>query len=836
MSFGRPELFVEEYIENARHIEVQVITDGENRVHIFERDCSLQLRNQKVLEVAPPRNICDELRKELTSAALRLAEGAKYKNAGTVEFLVKGDLSDPKARYIFLEINPRIQVEHTISEEITGLDLITAQLKIGLGEKLPDIFAEQLGKRGIDTKPFKNDAQKMVYAGKEHMLKNEKIGCAFQLRINLLPGNCEKVWKVYKEPKNTRVDSGVRENGPIVPFYDSMVAKLIVTGEDFDKCNNKSIEKLKEFLIEGAPINKDQLNKIMHHDTFLQGECFTTFMEKDLNKKGAVKKGGSKKEKPKKEKKEPKYEKRTIIAPLPGQIVEIHKKEGESFVKGDTLCIISAMKLLNDVTAEFDGKVLKSGANLKKDANVNADETLFEVECDINSLENDDDDDASEAGDHGAHGGASDLGTGGSGVSSTELLIANPFAVLPDDVFEKMTKRRVASRSSAPLPTKVNVKSDVYKKRYDVNLQRAKTLQERLEVCYGGGGKKYVDRNRKRGKDLPRERIKKIVDKDTKFLELSALAAFGMYNNKTHSASVVCGIGIIHGRECMFVANDSTINGGALCGESLKKIDRAQRIAEMNHLPCIYLVDGGGANLNASLDDKAAKVPSVSFVMGGLCFKNQAVMSSKLIPQLGVAFGNCTAGAAYQCAMCDELVMVKQNGTIYLGGPPLVKAATGEDCKEQELGGAVMHTGKSGVADHIVDTEEEAFKRIRSMVENLGFQKRNLSGNAALTSAFTLDRLLPVEYPRYNPDEILGIVPEENNIPFEVREVIARMVDGSRFHEHKKNFGTTLVTGFAHLFGFPVGIIANNGMLFSEAAIKATHFIQICNQRSIPLI
>jgi acetyl-CoA carboxylase carboxyltransferase component len=273
----------------------------------------------------------------------------------------------------------------------------------------------------------------------------------------------------------------------------------------------------------------------------------------------------------------------------------------------------------------------------------------------------------------------------------------------------------------------------------------------------------------------------------------------------------------------MFIINDATVKGGVLFPETLKKMYRAQAIAQENHLPCIYLVDGGGANLSAG-DGSVSQGSAAAFVAGGAQFYNQAIMSSMRIPQISAVLGKCTAGGAYIPAMSDESVIVKGNGTIYLGGPPLVKAATGEIANEQDLGGAAMHTSKSGVADHMAENEEEALLKVRSIVEHLARRPRHV-----------LPMATP-EPPAYDPDELLGILPEDNKFPYDIREVIARIVDGSRLHEFKPRYGITLICGFAHIHGFPVGILANNGMLFSESAIKATHFIQVCGQRGIPLV
>ena len=343
-------------------------------------------------------------------------------------------------------------------------------------------------------------------------------------------------------------------------------------------------------------------------------------------------------------------------------------------------------------------------------------------------------------------------------------------------------------------------------------------LEGRLAAVQNGGGGKYVKRHRSRGKMLPRERIAAICDAGSAFLELSPLAANGLYDGNAHSAGVVTGIGVVHDRECMFIANDATVKGGSYYPMTVKKHIRAQSIAEENHLPCIYLVDSGGAFL--PMQDEV--FPDKGHF--GRIFHNQAVMSGKGIPQISAVLGSCTAGGAYVPAMSDESIIVKGNGTIFLGGPPLVKAATGEEVTAEDLGGAEVHTVRSGVADHFAEDEEEALRMVRNIVENLPPPSK---------VALAVKRPEP---PHHDVEDLLGIIPEDNRMPYDVREVISRIVDGSRFHEFKARYGTTIVTGFARIHGYPVGIVANNGILFSESALKATHFIELCGQRAVPIV
>tara|TARA_B100000767_G_scaffold36151_1_gene30633 strand:+ start:4816 stop:6504 length:1689 start_codon:yes stop_codon:yes gene_type:complete len=368
------------------------------------------------------------------------------------------------------------------------------------------------------------------------------------------------------------------------------------------------------------------------------------------------------------------------------------------------------------------------------------------------------------------------------------------------------------------LPTRVNRADADFSERVEHNSNLIKTLKERLNTASGGGGGKYVERHRGRGKLLARERIERIIDPGTAFLELSPLAAFELYDGRAHSAGIVTGVGMVHGRECLFVANDATVKGGSYYPMTVKKHIRAQTVAHENHLPCIYLVDSGGAFL--PMQDEV--FPDITHF--GRIFRNQAKMSGDKIPQIAAVLGSCTAGGAYVPAMSDESIIVKGNGTIFLAGPPLVKAATGEEVTAEELGGADVHTSQSGVADHFAEDEAEALRLVRNVVENLG--PREL---APAASAVT-------EQPAHDIEDLLGLIPSDNRTPVDIKEIIARIVDGSRFHEFKSRYGQTLVCGFAHIHGHKVGIVANNGILFSESSQKGAHFVELCGQRGIPLI
>ena len=369
------------------------------------------------------------------------------------------------------------------------------------------------------------------------------------------------------------------------------------------------------------------------------------------------------------------------------------------------------------------------------------------------------------------------------------------------------------------LPTAINSADPHFQANRERTISLVCGLKEALSAVEGGGGVAQVKRHRERGKLTARDRVARLLDTDTAFLELSPLAASGMYEGDAPAAGIVTGVGRVAAREVVIVANDATVKGGTYYPMTVKKHLRAQEIAEQNHLPCIYLVDSGGA----FLPQQADVFPDREHF--GRIFYNQARMSAKGIPQVAAVMGSCTAGGAYVPAMSDESIIVQGTGTIFLGGPPLVRAATGEEVSAEDLGGAVVHTEISGVADHYAEDDEEALDIVRSVVANLGRRHRDLPWD-----------LTPVEEPLYDPADIYGIIPEDVRRSFDVREVIARIADGSRFHEFKVSYGTTLVCGFARIFGYPVGIVANNGILFSESALKGAHFIEICARRKIPLV
>ena len=370
----------------------------------------------------------------------------------------------------------------------------------------------------------------------------------------------------------------------------------------------------------------------------------------------------------------------------------------------------------------------------------------------------------------------------------------------------------------ALLDSRINTRDDIFGKNREHMEVQVDDLRQRVDVIHQGGGKKAQERHTSRGKLLPRERLNALLDPGSPFLELSQLAAYKVYTDDVPGTGIITGIGRVSGLECMIFINDATVKGGAYYPLTVKKQGRAQTIAEENHLPCLYLVDSGGAFL--PLQDEV--FPDREHF--GHAFYNQARMSSKGIPQIAAVLGSCTAGGAYLPAMADESIIVKNQGTIFLGGPPLVKAATGEIVSAEELGGADVHCRTSGVTDHYANNDHHALELLRRSVSRLNRVK-----------PITIDVQPSVE-PLYPVKDIYGVIPADTKQPYDIREVIARIVDGSDFDEFKALFGETLVCGFARIHGYPVGIVANNGILFSESAVKGAHFVTLCAQRKIPLV
>mmetsp|Transcript_75916 Transcript_75916/g.180448 ORF Transcript_75916/g.180448 Transcript_75916/m.180448 type:complete len:1202 (+) Transcript_75916:95-3700(+) len=787
-AFGNGAVFFEEFLTDARHIEIQVIADGQGGcAHLFERDCSVQIRNQKVVEVAPAR-MHPLLREQMTDCAVRLLKSCKYRGVGTVEFMVKGDLSDPQARFVFMEVNPRIQVEHTITEEVTGVDIVKSQLRIANRMKL-----EELGLPGGEG----NAAATL-------------LGSAIQARVSLAPGGSKNVEK-YREPTGdgVRVDAALYEGCQPSMHYDPLVGKLICFApgpvpthenhEAFEAARQKTLRALDEWDIEGVKTNKSLCAGILQHPEFVKNEVLLSFMARHgaALSSGAPATGGAKATS---QAAPAKAEAISVQSPLEATIVDVLAKEGQTVKKGETVVILSAMKLETEVPSPADGIVTKVCVGAGETVVASADLMIISGQV-------------GEAQDSSSRGA---VGEGAVRVSRQSQSAARIALDGTSVWFDSLAKECPGpSSNSLNVPARHDERFQARQAHHQSLVQ---TLNDRLQTVHAGGGDKAVSQHQGRGKLLARKRIEAIVDPGSHFMELSALAAWDMYDGAANSAGVVTGIGLVHGQEVLFVANDATVKGGTYYPLTVKKHLRAQQIAQENNLPCVYLVDSGGAFLPLQAD----VFPDREHF--GRIFFNQANMSAAGIPQVSVVLGSCTAGGAYVPAMSDENIIVKGNGTIFLGGPPLVKAATGEDITAEELGGADTHTRLSGVADHFAEDEPSALHQCREVLAYIGENARPSEPE------------VEPEEPLASVEDLLGLIPEDNAKAFDIKQVIARIVDGSRFHEFKARYGTTLVCGFAHIHGYPVGIVANNGILFSESALKGTHFIQLCCQRRIPLL
>eukprot|EP00927_Polykrikos_kofoidii_P017712 TRINITY_DN1808_c0_g1_i2.p1 TRINITY_DN1808_c0_g1~~TRINITY_DN1808_c0_g1_i2.p1 ORF type:complete len:1214 (-),score=204.07 TRINITY_DN1808_c0_g1_i2:136-3777(-) len=790
-AFGNGAVFFEEFLDDARHIEVQVVSDGQGGcVHLFERDCSVQVRNQKVVEVAPAR-MHPELRERITSCAVRLIKSCEYRGVGTVEFMVSGELTDPNAKFVFMEVNPRVQVEHTITEEVTGVDIVKTQLRLAAGLPLSEV--------GLP--------------GGEGDAGARLLGASIQSRVSLAPGGSNTV-ETYREPtgEGIRVDAALYEGCKPSMHYDPLVGKLIcsVRGEGgsdeaFQAARKLTLQALEKWEITGVNTNKGLMKNILEHPEFIQNEVLVSFMARHGASLAAAASAAPTATTPAAATRGPmRHEEMPVLSPLEASVVDVCVKEGESVTRGDVVAILSAMKLETEIVAPADGIVRRVSVAAAQTVRSGQELVLLDAQVEDTA--------------------ASGSGTGVAAAhqESSARRIGTSQASAGDSVAVWYGSTEGVMPCAGPVSTSIRLspvrRDETFAKRVAHHEELSALLQERLSFVRAGGGEASVAQHRKRNKALPRERIEAIIDPGTSFLELSALAAWDMYGGDVKSAGIVTGIGLVHGREVLFVANDATIKGGTYFPLTVKKHLRAQQVAQENCLPCVYLVDSGGAFL--PLQDEVFP-DRLHF---GRIFFNQARMSSQGIPQLSAVLGSCTAGGAYVPAMSDENIIVKGNGTIFLGGPPLVKSATGEDVSAEDLGGADVHTSRSGVADHFAENEPAALQRIRDCLAHAG------------EPAAARSPELQAEAPLYDPNELLGLIPETNSKAFDVRQVIARVVDGSRFHEFKERYGSTLVCGFAHIHGYPVGIVANNGILFGESAKKGAHFVQLCSQRGTPLL
>jgi len=743
-AFGRDEVFLEEFWEDTKHLEVQILADGQGGVvHLFERDCTVQHRHQKVIELAPARDIHPELRKRLVDCAVTLAKSCNYKGAGTVEFLVRGELNNADTEFVFMEVNPRVQVEHTVTEEATGIDIVQAQLLIAGGRSLKDLNLTQ-------------DNIRL----RQHSL---------QARITMMPGKGE-VLNLYEEPigEGVRCDSAGWYTG-FTPnqMYDPLIGKLIcsadgVTKESFEDARQLMLQSLDGFNIEGVANNIKAVERILKHPEFVANNVNTSFLVDNPElldpSKAKIEHGTASRQ----------YSEEKITfeltPPMTGNILEVKKQAGDPVEVGEVVVVLSAMKIETEMVSPVKGVVsaihCKAGEQVAGDSVVAVLEGYEEIEIDITTTTLPSQMSATKSG-----------GIIHQSDPSMEVWRGSDDFVPQYNVNDGGLSLPIIK--SIPESQLTDTKAQERRKR---NEELKLELSSKLEAAKLGGGESAVAKHKKRGKMLARERIAAIIDPGSSFLEVGALAGGnGLYASDgiedLPSGGTVGGIGVINGRECMIVANDATVKGGTYFPITVKKHLRAQQIAAENRLPCIYLVDSGGAYLpkqNEVFPDKN------DF---GRIFFNQANMSAAGIPQLACVLGMCTAGGAYVPAMSDESVIVKGNGTIYLAGPPLVKAATQEVVSAEELGGADIHTSISGVADHYAKDEPSALSKMRQIVGSLPsdqyLQSQVLKNNM---SSF-------VEEPLYPLSDLLSIIPEDNRTPFDVKQVLARTLDGSRFHE-----------------------------------------------------
>mmetsp|Transcript_6012 Transcript_6012/g.10728 ORF Transcript_6012/g.10728 Transcript_6012/m.10728 type:complete len:1005 (+) Transcript_6012:147-3161(+) len=749
-AFGRDEVFLEEFWEDTKHLEVQILADGHGGVvHLFERDCTVQHRHQKVIELAPARDIHPELRRRLVDCAVTLARGCNYKGAGTVEFLVRGELNNPETEFVFMEVNPRVQVEHTVTEEATGIDIVQAQLLIAAGRTLDDLGLTQ-------------DNIRL----RQHSL---------QARITMMPGKGE-VLDVYEEPTGdgVRCDSagwytGFKPN----QMYDPLVGKLICSadGESFEKARQLMLQSLGDFHIQGVANNIDAVERIVTHPEFIANRVNTSFLTENPELLDPSK-GKSSQTTAEHGTATRLYSEEKITfeltPPMTGNILEVKKQAGDEVDVGEVVVVLSAMKIETEMVSPVKGVVTemncKAGEQVSGDTIVAVLEGYEEIQIDIAPTA---------AGP--SHGIVMNGGSGGGGGvqfsdPSMDVWRGSDDFVPQYNVNDGgMTLPIIRSLPESQLN---DIKAHERRKR---NESLKKELSLKLEAVKLGGGERALALHTKRGKMLPRNRIAAIIDPGSAFLEIGALAGGdGLYASDgiedLPSGGVVAGIGLVHGRECMIVANDATVKGGTYFPITVKKHLRAQQIAAENRLPCIYLVDSGGA----FLPKQAEVFPDKDHF--GRIFFNQANMSAAGVSQLAVVLGSCTAGGAYVPAMSDESVIVKENGTIFLAGPPLVKAATQEIVSAEDLGGADVHTSISGVADHFAKDEPSALTKVRQIVGALPADPQLQSPMSKNSSSF-------VEEPLYPLSDLLSIIPEDNRIPFDVRQILARVLDGSRFHE-----------------------------------------------------
>ncbi len=642
----------------------------------------------------------------------------------------------------------------------------------------------------------------------------------------MMPGKGEILDK-YQEPKGSgiRCDTagwytGFKPN----QMYDPLVGKLIcsapgVTGESFEAARQLMLRSLKDFEIDGVANNIDAVERILTHKEFIDNQYNTSFLaeypellDPSKAKKSQTVEHGSAKRLYSEEKIQ--FE---LTPPMTGNILEVKKNAGDEVDVGEVVVVLSAMKIETEMVSPVKGVVTeincKAGDQVSGDTIVAVLEGHEEIQIDTMAVEQ-------------PTRSYSSVGGNAQGSNNSDPSM-EVWRASEEFTFTTANDGGLALPIIRSVPNS-QLNDSKAKARRERNTTLKEELSSKIEAVKQGGGERQVALHRKRGKMLPRDRIAAIIDPGSSFLEVGALAGGdGLYAadgiDDLPSGGAVAGIGLVHGREVMIVANDATVKGGTYFPITVKKHLRAQQIASENRLPCVYLVDSGGAYL-----PKQAEVFPDKEHFGRIFF-NQARMSAAGVPQLAVVLGSCTAGGAYVPAMSDESVIVHKNGTIFLAGPPLVKAATQEVVSAEDLGGANVHTSISGVADHFAQDEPSALMKVRQIIGAL-------PADSQLQSPFPKNTGSIVEEPLYPLSDLLSIIPEDNRIPFDVRQILARVLDGSKFHEFKERFGKSMVCGFGKIHGLPVGIVANNGILFSDSSLKATHFIQLCGQRNVPIL
>ena len=802
-AFGDDRVLAERYLERPRHVEVQVLADAHGTaIHLGERECSLQRRHQKVVEEAPSPVVDDALRERMGEAAVALATACGYVNAGTVEFIVPHDGGD----FFFLEMNTRLQVEHPVTELVYGVDLVEQQLRVAAGEPLR----------------LRGQAPQSPRRRGAHLRRGPGR------RVPARDRDGPRLPRAAPARGSTPASAPGTEVGT---RFDPLLAKVIAHGDDRPTALARLDRALAELTILGVTTNAAFTRELLQRDDVRAGEQDTGLIERVLADTpprtpddllpAAIAAAFAR-------------DTRELTTP-PGPWLRRFDDVGEARATPDSVTIGERTWRTNatEVTVPSVARIEVDGVS--RAYAVHADDEGLWIARDGHHLAL-----VPEARSRGAHGAAA--GSLEAPMPGTVLLVhaANGDEVAEGDVLLVLESMKMELSIAAPHAGTVDgLDAQARRQRQappaarrrhrrrgggrrvsfrDEHLALLEDLDGRLERVRAGGGPRATERHVARGKLPVRDRVERLCDPGAPFLELSALAAEELYDGDAPGAGMVTGVGLVHGRRCVIVANDATVKGGTYYPMTVKKHLRAQEVALDNHLPCIYLVDSGGAFLPKQDD----VFPDREHF--GRIFFNQARMSERSIPQISAVMGSCTAGGAYVPAMSDETVIVREQGTIFLGGPPLVKAATGEEVSAEDLGGGDVHARRSGVVDHLAEDDDHALEIVRGIVATLP---------APHAAPWAVAEPKP---PREDRDGLLDLIPLDARTPYDARDLIRHLVDDSAIQEFKELYGTTIVCAFARLDGHPVGVIANNGILFSESSLKAAHFIELCDRRGIPLI